>query len=462
MKPSWDSVIACRIARLTARSLVAVAGCALSIAVTAQPILIIDDASAFEGNATGNVLKLPVHFVGAQPNQVTGFASAAPLVGAGFNTPVGGTACGAGVDFVQFTNVPFTIPPNTPNGTLFVGIQLCADAAIEPDEHIFVSLTGVAGAQCLEGTCNGVGTIVNDDGPPSMSINNISVSEPALGNRTVVFTVSLHHPSSQQISAHFATRDGTAHAACTPPCTLIQDYIAASGTLIIPAGAPSGQISVTIRGDTIRENDETFFVDLSSPVNATILDGTGQATIHDTTLTIGSFDLDPDNAVVALDELVTYTLTWTVPTGNWHSLKSIDFRIRGAHKPLWLRWDEASNTFSLCQKGGKGANDDEDDSEDDAAKGPGPAAVCTVGGIPGSPGYLETPTARVNLAESSVVGSGPTGPSVTLEIALSLLGKAEGHTYKVDVAAADDSGNVDRFVHATTLSVLKSAKPPKK
>lgn len=469
MKPSRDL----RIARSLLRGCAALAGLLLFAVATAnaQPILIIDDGASFEGNpGTNPILKLPVHFSGAQPNTVTGFVSATPLSGTGFNPATGGAACGpAGVDFEQFANVPFSIPPNTPNGTLTVNIRICGDATIEPDEHIFVNLSGVTNATCLEGTCNAVATIVNDDGPPSMVINNISVSEPALGNRTVAFTVSLNHPSTQQVSVNFATRDGTAKSACSTssPCTVV-DFDRTSGTLTIPASTSTqtnltGQINVVIHGDNIRENDETFFVDLSSPVNATIADGTGQATIHDTTLTIGSFDVTPDNETVMLDEYITYSVIWTVPEGRvWRDLTSVDFRIRGPHKPLWLRWDEAANTFSLCEKGGKHNDASDDDTEDDGpANGPGANVVCTPGGIPGTPGYLETSTARVNLLDSSVVGSGPTGRSVTLEIALELIGKAEGHKYNVDLAAADDFGNVDNFVHASKLSVLKSAKPSK-
>jgi hypothetical protein len=36
--------------------------------------------------------------------------------------------------------VSFNIPANTPNGTLYVGIAICGDATIEPNEQIFVNL----------------------------------------------------------------------------------------------------------------------------------------------------------------------------------------------------------------------------------------------------------------------------------------------------------------------------------
>ncbi len=426
------------------------------------PVLILDDASVFEGNAGTKVLQLPLRFVGAQPNTVTGTVSATPLTGSGFNAATGGAACGGAVDFVSFTNVPFSIPPNTPNGTLYIGITICGNTTIEPNEHIFVSMTA-SGAQCLEGTCNGVGTILNDDGPPTLSIDNTSTSEPVTGSKTTTFTVSLSHPSTLPISVNFTTRNGTATAACAPPCFALPDYNAKSGTLSIPASTAattvlSGTIGITILGDNRRESDETFFVDLSSPVNATIADGTGQATIRDTTLSTGGFDLSPDNASVEVDELLVYTIVWTVPDNEvWRDLESIDLRIRNGHsRTFWVRWDEHTNEFSLCRKGGK--NNAEDGDQTRAGKGHGAGVVCGPGALPGSSTVLETAFARLHLAESSVVGSGPTGQSVTLEFALSFTKKAAGHSYVVELAAADDFGNADRFVRAAELRVEKAGK----
>lgn len=55
------------------------------------------------------------------------------------------------------------------------------------------------------------------------------------------------------------------------------------------------------------------------------------------------------------------------------------------------------------------------------------------------------------MAETRAVGSGPTGPSVTLTLSLSFKRRAPGHTYLVEVAAADDLGNRDDFVQTGTL-----------
>src|SRR5207247_7527470 len=63
------------------------------------------------------------------------------------------------------------------------------------------------------------------------------------------------------------------------------------------------------------------------------------------------------------------------------------------------------------------------------------------------------PAATVHLAETSVVGSGPKGPSVTLNLALSFKPQAAGRSYVVEVAATDDLGNQQGFAPAGSLTI---------
>ena len=51
--------------------------------------------------------------------------------------------------------------------------------------------------------------------------------------------------------------------------------------MTIPAGQTSQSLTVFIKGDTAVEGTETFFLNLSNPVNATIADAQGVATIVD-------------------------------------------------------------------------------------------------------------------------------------------------------------------------------------
>jgi Calx-beta domain len=53
-----------------------------------------------------------------------------------------------------------------------------------------------------------------------------------------------------------------------------------SGSLIFTPGQTSKTIQVIIQGDNAVEPDEHFFVNLSSPTNATIADGQGQGNIQ--------------------------------------------------------------------------------------------------------------------------------------------------------------------------------------
>ena len=51
------------------------------------------------------------------------------------------------------------------------------------------------------------------------------------------------------------------------------DYIATSGTLTFPPGTTSQPIAVTVKGDTVIEQHETFFVNLTNETHASIADG---------------------------------------------------------------------------------------------------------------------------------------------------------------------------------------------
>jgi len=113
-------------------------------------------------------------------------------------------------------------------------------------------------------------------GPPithSITIDDVTVTEGDAGTVDAVFTVSLAAPTGVDVSVDYATEDGTA--------VDTGDYEAASGTLFFPAGSTSQTILVAVNGDVTDEPDETFFVNLSNPINATISDSQGRATIID-------------------------------------------------------------------------------------------------------------------------------------------------------------------------------------
>jgi hypothetical protein len=181
-------------------------------------------------------------------------------------TTADGTAK-AGSDYVA-TSGTLTFTPGQTAKT--VNVPVNGDLLFEADETFFLNLSNPSGALIADG--QGKGTIQNDDAPPSVSIDDVSAPEGNSGTKNFAFTVTLSTGSGAATLVPYSTADGTATASSG-------DYIAAAGTLTIPAGAPSGKINVAVKGDAVIEPDETFFVNLGTPTNATIADGQGQGTI---------------------------------------------------------------------------------------------------------------------------------------------------------------------------------------
>ena len=107
----------------------------------------------------------------------------------------------------------------------------------------------------------------------TLSVGDTSVTEGNSGTVNAVFNVTLSVAASQTVTVGYSTADGTATAG--------SDYSAVSGTLTFPPGTTTRPISVPVIGDRIFEGNETFFVNLSAPVGATIADGQGVGTIID-------------------------------------------------------------------------------------------------------------------------------------------------------------------------------------
>jgi hypothetical protein len=98
--------------------------------------------------------------------------------------------------------------------------------------------------------------------PVVLAVADASVLEGDRGPSKVAVAVTLSSASSQAITVSYRTVDGTAKAK--------EDYMATSGTLTFQPGETSRTISVSIKGDRKREPDETFSVQLSNAVGATI------------------------------------------------------------------------------------------------------------------------------------------------------------------------------------------------
>lgn len=109
---------------------------------------------------------------------------------------------------------------------------------------------------------------------PVLLIDDVALPEGSNATRLAVFTVKLSQASDQPVTVSFTTADYTARAANG-------DYSPTNGVLTFLPGETAHLIEVPIHGDLTAEEDETFEVRLSDPVNATTFDLPGVGTIED-------------------------------------------------------------------------------------------------------------------------------------------------------------------------------------
>ena len=182
-----------------------------------------------------------------------------------------GTAL-ANNDYNPVGPVTMTFQPGDP---LFQDIPLVIiqDNRDEQNETFEVVLSSPVNASISATDNSSTVTITDDDLPPTISLANATYTETENGGQ-VNLVVNLSGPSNLATSVSYQTTDGTAIAG--------QDYTTANGTINIPAGNSSDNITISLTNDTDIEIGETFSVVLSNPTNATLgAITTAQVTITD-------------------------------------------------------------------------------------------------------------------------------------------------------------------------------------
>ncbi|MFO0881408.1 MAG: Calx-beta domain-containing protein [Gemmataceae bacterium] len=183
-----------------------------------------------------------------------------------------------------------------------VSVTVYGDLTHEASETFQLRLLGSSNSVL---GLSGVGTISNDDSPPTPSVTGGSVVEGNDGTRTIDFVVSLSNPSYLPIRYTLDTNPVSA----TPDV----DYTPVYLDLTFVPGETSKVISVPILGDTITEGDETFTVDLIAPLGALLLSATGTIVNDDAapTLSVSSPSVvEGDSGSVSL----VYTVSLSNPS----------------------------------------------------------------------------------------------------------------------------------------------------
>lgn len=214
-----------------------------------------------------------------------------------------------------------------------VTVQAVGDTKLEINETFFVVLSAPMNASITDGSVTA--TIVNDDTVSSIGIINYSLTE-GNGLTPFSFQVDLSGPSADIVSVSFATSDGTAEAG--------SDYTAVSDVLTFDPGETSKSISVEVRGDDVHESDETFFVILSNPVNATISMGTATGTIEND----DALDLTIDDVSLMEGDSGTTAFSFTLSLSNPSQLSSsVGYKVTPVSASAGIDYVPATGTVTF-------------------------------------------------------------------------------------------------------------------
>jgi len=220
------------------------------------------------------------------------------------------------------------VAPDETNGTLTFNpgetektftTQWTDDTLYEDNETVVATLTNPSNATILDAT--GQLTIIDDDSPPTVSIDDIFANE---ADEVDTFTVSLSAASDKIITVDYAAPDGT------------------TGTLTFNPGETTKTFTTVWTDDSTDEANEVLNATLFNSSNALISGTTGQLTIldDDNHPTISINDISTNEA----DETDTFTVSLSAASGK---LITVDYDAPdGSNDTLSFNPGETSKSFS--------------------------------------------------------------------------------------------------------------------
>ena len=237
-------------------------------------------------------------------------------------TTVDGTGI-AGEDYVGVSGQLEFAPGET---SKTIEVAVLGDKLDEVDEAFTIHLSNPNNADILNN--HGTGTIVNDDNPPTVTVDNLTITEGDSGTAEAIFTVSLSEASGKEITLDYSTVDGDAVAG--------EDYEAIAGTLTFAPGETTKTIAVTVNGDNLDELDEAFFLQIENGVNVaieetqvtgTIVDNDNppELSIKDITVTEGNDGTNVAIFTVNLDNPSSQEITIDYATADGSAIAGEDY-----------------------------------------------------------------------------------------------------------------------------------------
>jgi uncharacterized repeat protein (TIGR01451 family) len=232
------------------------AGCIVTVTAPAQTLPLIDakGAAVIEGNS--GTTNLTFILTLSKPSLQTVMVDYATR----------DASAEAGSDYSAAFGVAI-FPPGVTNQQILVSVN--GDLLSEDDETFWLMLTNAVNATLAKD--HAIGTILNDDAPPALTINDVALVEGYTTVTNALFNVSLSKVSGQTITVDYLTTNGTAMAA--------DQFVPVSDMLTFVPGSVRQTLSVPVTSGTLQEATADFSVHLLNAVNASIARNHATATI---------------------------------------------------------------------------------------------------------------------------------------------------------------------------------------
>lgn len=260
------------------------------------------------------------------PNLVYTFTRVGATPPLTVNFTVGGTAT-LTTDYAQSGAATFTASTGTLSfsagqATKTITINPAADALIEPDETVILTLAPAANYSI--GSANAAtGTILNDDPRVSVAVSPAAVLENGTTNATYTFTRT--GSTASPLTVNFDV-SGTAILTTDYIATGAATFTDSTGSVTFAAGQATTTIVIDPTGDSVVEPNETVVLTLSAGAGYVI--GTPTAT----TATITNDDSEISLAVSpdSVTEDGTPNLVYTfIRTGSTAGALTVNFSVAG-------------------------------------------------------------------------------------------------------------------------------------
>ena len=228
----------------------------------------------------------------------------------------------AGRDYVA-TSGQLTFGPG--QSTQTVDVSVAQATLYSPTLTFSLDLSGAVNANLQDALA--VASILDPIPLPSVSIGDVSGVDGQSGTTAFKFHVSLSSASSQTITVHYATANGTA--------SVPTDYASAQGDVTFASGQTSQDVVVNVVANPQSHPVKTFTIKLTNPSNAslqnsqatgTILNDQGALSVSDVSGLVNASSPVDFKFLVSLADPVAIPVTVFIASQDGTALAGVDYQ----------------------------------------------------------------------------------------------------------------------------------------